>query len=343
MIYLIFLVPFIFSSLVEVIQQKNNKFLIAILGVFLVLFASLRNHVGTDWPAYYHFYQYGVHNVEIGYATLNNLFGNQRLPFYIFLIAINCISIGLISKSLVKFSAIPILSLLIYYSDLYLYFNFSGMRQAIAMSITTFALIYSIGNKRNIYIFFGLILLAMSFHISSIIFSLAYFIPQRKLKNKEIVILAVSFMFFSSLVYIASSFLTGVFASKAEFYLEHQEQASNATLNFIIGLLRRSITILLIFAFGKKFIFKHNLSAYIFNLYIIGFGIYATTYLISPDIGVRMSVYFTVLEMFLLANLLFLVKRVDVKFLLFFIVLLISIYKLYTYTLLPAYDYQSIL
>ena len=89
-------------------------------------------------------------------------------------------------------------------------------------------------------------------------------------------------------------------------------------LNFIIGLLRRSITILLIFAFGKKFIFKHNLSAYIFNLYIIGFGIYATTYLISPDIGVRMSVYFTVLEMFLLANLLFLVKRVDVKFLLFF-------------------------
>lgn len=343
MIYLIFLVPFIFTSFIGLIEKKNNRFFLGILTLFLVLFASLRDRVGTDWPAYADFYQYGVHNVEVGYAFINNLFSEIGLPFYMFLIFINCISIGLITKSALKFSAFPILSLLIYYSDPYLYFNFSGMRQAVAMSITTIALIYSFGDKRNKYFFFSLILLAMSFHITAIIFAIAYFIPQRKFTKKEVFFLIIAFSFFSSLVYLSSSFLTGIFATKAEFYLEHQEQAQNIQTLFIVGLLRRLITIILIFSFGRKIIFKNKISSYLLNLYLIGLGIFATTYLISPDIGVRMSIYFTVLEMFLLANLIYLVKRTDIKFLLFFIVLLVSIYKLYTYMLIPAYDYRSIL
>lgn len=342
MIYLIYLVPFIFSSFVGIIEKKKNKLLIVVLSIFLILFASLRNHVGTDWPAYYRFYQYGVNNVEIGYSTINNFFGDLGLPYFVFLIAINVLSIGLLTKGLVQFSAIPALSLLIYYSDLYLYFNFSGMRQSIALGFTTFALLYSFGSKRNIYIFFGLILCAMSFHISSIIFSLAFFIPQRKFTKKEMIILLIGFSFFSSFVFFASSFLTGIFAKKAEFYLELQE-SSNTAMNFIIGLLRRSITILLVLMFGRKVIFSHNLSAYIFNLYLIGYGIFATTYLISPDIGVRMSVYFTTLEMILLANLIYLVKRTDIKFIIFLIVLITCIYKVSNYLSIEAYEYQSIL
>lgn len=343
MIYLIYLIPFIVTSFIGIVKNKNNKLFLSILFFFLILFASLRDEVGTDWPAYFHFYEYTVHNVEVGYAFINNLFSNLGFPFYIFLILINSLSIGLITKSALKLSAFPILSLLIYYSDPYLYFNFSGMRQALAMSFTTFALVYCFGQKRNKYIFFSLILLAMCFHITSIIFALAFFIPKRKLKKKEFIMLGVGMTFFSSLVYFASTFLTGIFATKAEFYLEHQEQAQNVQLLFAIGLLRRLITVVLIVVFGRKYIFQHNLSAYLFNLYIIGFGIYSTTYLISPDIGVRMSIYFTVLEMFLLANLIYFVKRVDVKFFLYFIVILVSIYKLYTYTLIPAYEYQSIL
>ena len=343
MIYLIFVIPFLFTSIVDVIQNKRNNIILTLSAVFLILFAGLRDGVGTDWPAYKHFYQYGVDNVEIGYAFINNFFKSLDFPFYIFLIFINFISIGLITKASIKLSAIPILSLLIYYSDLYFYFNFSGMRQALALSIIIFSLTYSFGPKRNIYIFLGLILCAITFHISSIIFSLAYFIPRRKLNKKEYIILLVSFTFFSSLVYLASSFLTGIFAAKAEFYLEHQEQSTNIIVLFSVGLARRLIPIILILFFGKNQILENKLSAYLFNLYLIGFGIYATTYLISPDIGVRMSVYFTVLEMFLLANLVYLVKRTDIKFIVLLIIFAVAIYKISTYLNYPAYEYNWII
>lgn len=343
---MLYFIVFFFIFLVNFLTltpKSDKKIGVLIVSIILTLFASLRKGVGTDWDAYYDFYIYGVENVEIGYAFINNFFADHEISFFFFLLVINLFSIRLISKSALEFSLIPIFSLLIYYSDAYLYFNFSGMRQAIAMSLTTFALIYSFGDKRNKYLFFSLILLAMSFHITAIIFAIAYFIPQRKFTKKEVFFLSIAFSFFSSLVFLSSSFLTGIFATKAAFYLEHQEQAQNIHSLFIVGLLRRLITIILIFFFARKVIFKNQISSYLFNLYLIGFGIFTTTYLISPDIGVRMSIYFTVLEMFLLANLIYLVKRTDIKFSLYLIVIAVSIYKLYTYTLLPAYEYQSIL
>ncbi|MCT3834383.1 EpsG family protein [Elizabethkingia anophelis] len=343
MIYLILLFIFIFFSIKECIYNRRNWLLTLFICIILVLFASLRNQVGTDWVAYYNYYKYGVNNVEVGYATLNNFFSSLELPYNFFLLIINLISIILLYKSSKELSAIPALSLLIYYSDLYLYFNFSGMRQAIALSITCFALIFCFGKKRNLFKFLGLILCAMSFHLSSAIFIITFFIPRKKFDKKHYIIFLISLFFFSSLIYLASSLLTGVFAARAEFYLEKQEQAGNILSLFFIGIVRRLIPIVIIIFYGRKSFFKDDLSAYLFNLYIIGVGIFATSYLISPDIGVRLSAYFTILEIFIWANLIAFIKKINVKIVVLIIIYIVCTYKICTYIKYPSYEYNSII
>ncbi|WP_295200736.1 EpsG family protein [uncultured Chryseobacterium sp.] len=342
MIYVVLLILFAILSIMAVIDNRRKKYYY-IISLSLILLASLRDGVGTDWKSYYNFYIYGASDIEVGYATLNNFFSAQGFSFNFFLLIVNVLSIFLISRGTLKLSAIPAISLMIYFSDLYLYFNFSGMRQAIALSFSIYSLTFCIGKKRNIYLFLIVLLCAISFHISAIVFAIAYFVPQRSLNKKEIIFLIIGFTFFSSLVFFASSFLTGLFASKAEYYLEIEQQSSDIKSLFIIGIFRRLIPLVVLFIFSKKYIFKDSTSVYLFNLYLIGLGIYLTTYLISPDVGVRLSVYFTVLEMFLLANLVFFAKKFQIKVILLLIIFSLCSYKLSTYFKYPAYEYKSII
>ena len=340
MIYIILLILFALISIVGMIEHQRKIFYI--ISLILILIAGFRDRVGTDWNSYYNFYIYGATNIELGYATLNDFFSSQGFSFNFFLLVINALSVFLISRGALRLSAIPAISLMIYFSDLYLYFNFSGMRQALALSFSIYSLTFSFGKKRNIYLFLSVIFCAVSFHISSIVFVLAYFVPQRKFNKKEIIFLLIGFTFFSSLVFFASSFLTGLFASKAEYYLEIEEQSSDIKTLFIVGFLRRLIPLIVLFVFSRKYIFKDSTSIYLFNLYLIGLGIYLTTFLISPDIGVRLSVYFTVLEMFLLANLVFFAERIQIKVILLIIIFSLCSYKISTYFKYPAYEYKSI-
>lgn len=345
MIYLIIGICILFFTLLEMNNATKSKsaILSIIVSIIMILLAGLRNKVGTDWPAYFDFYKYGVENVEYGYALINNFFGKGlNLPYNLFLIFINSVAISLMFVASKRNSPLPVLALLLYFSDLYLYFNLSGIRQGLATAFTCFSIYYAYGDKRNFIKFFAFILLAMMFHITSIIFIAAYFIPKRPLKKIEYIILIMSLLSFSSVLFFITNYFTGGLAAKALFYLELQEQEGNIRSLFIVGIIRRSIPLFLILFFANKVYFKEKLRCFLFNLYLVGFCIYLSSYLLSPDIGVRLSSYFIVLEVFMLGHLVYVCfKKVKLVYLLI-IIFTVVFYKISTYMAIPTYIYNFV-
>ncbi len=346
MIYLLIAIFLVFFAIDEIYfyNSKKSKLISCIIAIILILLAGLRNKVGTDWLAYYEYYTFGVKGIEYGYMFFNTLFSEQLgFHYNVFLLVMNAIAISFLVSSSWKLSPLPALALLLYFSDLYLYFHLSGFRQALATCFTCYALTFVILDKRNLIKFILYIIIASSFHLTALIALLAYFIPQRKLFKKEYVIIVIGFMFFSTLIYFTSSFLTGMFAYKAEYYLKLQEQSQNIKVGYAIGIVRRLIPICLILLFARSNYFQNSVSCFLFNLYLIGLGIFVSSYLISPDIGVRVSSYFIIMEIFMLGHLLFSIKGTNKLRLVLLIILIVSFYKVSTYMSNPDYEYNSIL
>lgn len=341
MIYLIIGIFIIFLTYLEALAKPkfSSKTVLGILSFVLVLFAGLRDKVGTDWAAYYDFYQFGTDRVEIGYATLNNFFSGLGLNYNLFLILLNTLSLCLMFQFFNRNTKYSVLALLIFFSDFFLYFNLSGIRQAIAISITCYSINFALERKKMQ--FFLLIFIAILFHFSSLIFIFAYFISKKILNIKQFLMYLLFFTIGTILLNYISDFITMYTMKNADVYVNYQEKAQNLQSLFYIGIAKRFIIIVLILKFGRK-LFEYENFTYFFNLYLFGFAIYLSTYMVSPDIGVRMSSYFTIVDTVLAGAILFVNKNLNVRILIISIFSLISIYKLVGYMDDIYFKYNSI-
>lgn len=342
MIYLIiclFVILLVFVEAIEV-SKLSSAFYGFIICSVMLFFAALRDKVGTDWDAYYEFYTQKTESVEIGYSILNNFFRNSGIHYNLFLFFLNFVSLALFYFSLKKHAVFFVISLLLFYSELFLYFNFSGIRQGIAVSICIYGVRFCIDRKFWKFLFF--VLLAFTFHITALIFIIAYFIPFRKFNKKEFFLITGIFSMLSIIIFAVFNLLSGDLATKAKFYLELQEQDINIKGLFFIGIVKRSIILFMIFVFGKE-IFKVKTSIYFFNVYLIGFGMYLSTYLISPDIGVRLSSYFLIFDIVLAGNLIMFNQNLTTRLLIVTLFSIEAIYKVYTYMNIETYVYHNII
>ena len=341
MIYLVLVIILIILSYAEAIfksKQFSNFFLI-ILSFVLVLFAGLRDKVGTDWDAYFDFYKYSTDKVEIGYATLNNFFSSFSISYNIFLLFINGVSIMFIYKFLEKNTIFKIVSILIFFSNLYLYFNLSGIRQALAISITCFSFTFAL-NKNPIK-FFLLVLLASTFHITAISFLFIYFLPRNNFKVIHILIFSIFFI----LIYFFLSSITDLIAlyslKDANYYINIQEKSESLGQLYIVGIAVRSVILGMIF-YNRKNLNQIENFTYIFNIYLFGLAIFISTYMISPDIGVRVSSYFTIFDLIIAGNLIYSMNNLKSRIFIVTIFSIIAIYKIFGYMGSEYYVYKFI-
>ncbi|MDD5151452.1 MAG: EpsG family protein [Flavobacterium sp.] len=341
MIYLVLGFILIFYSYLEAIEYNYeiSRFAFALSAILLILFAGLRDGtiVGTDSPAYYTNYVSPFWETEPGYKFINFLFSSKLNANYnVFLLFLNGFSIYLMCKFVSKNSVYLVLPFLIFYSDLYLYFNISGIRQGIAMSITCFAMYYAVRKKMKYFLFF--IVCAAMFHVSSLIFIFAYFLPRKSLKFKSIIILVITFGVTIALVnFLGSQF--EYLTKKLLFYSELQEKPDRIEILYLIGVSKRAIIIILSFVY-RKYLFLDEKYTYLFNIYLIGFLIFVATYLISPDFGVRLSVYYTIVDCVLAGYMLSLVNTRSKRMLIVTVFSAIAIYKLLGYMTNEYYTYR---
>ncbi|WAC41451.1 EpsG family protein [Pedobacter sp. SL55] len=343
MIYLIIGLLIIALTYVDAItkDRKFSKYTSLFVLAVMLLLVSLRYQVGTDWDAYYDFYKgnRSTDNVEIGYALLNDLFSGLGFHYNFFILVLNIFALTLMFSYLNKNGFLLCVGLLIFFSDLFLYLNLSGIRQGIAIAITCFSINFAI--NRNFLPFLGCILFAACFHGTALAFLVVYFLPRTKMKFYVIICCAIGFLLCNLFLESISEFITLYTIKSADFYTSQQEKIDNVMNLFYVGIAKRSVIICVILFFGRKMFDLPN-SHFFFNIYLFGFGVYLSSYLISPDIGARLSSYFTIFEMLLAGKLLYAMNNINNRVVVVTLFSLMAIYKLLGYMSFETYVYQTI-
>lgn len=328
---------FIFSYLEirSTITEKEKYFLYVILFVLLIVQVGLRWETGTDWVYYNENFSNStsLQNIlinvlvgfEIGYGFavyVIRLFTDN----YVYLLLIHAlVYYYLIFKASKKLSPFPILSLLLFYT---LTMGYLGSnRQLIALGICLYALKYVVERKATI--FFSLVFLAFLFHTSALLFSVYYFLNKdfKKIHVLAILFLAIAIgqtqipnLLFSGI----GNLLPGASASKADFY-SNKDNLQDVSLT-LTGLIRRLLYFFLFYINYDALTNKFAQYKLIFNGFLFGLIFY---FLFSNSLLIvvnRASLYFNVMECFLLTSQLLLFNLSKDRSYILFIIILYAVF-----------------
>jgi len=340
-IFTLFII-FVFG-LFEINLTLNTRlkfYLKLLIYIILVIQVGLRWETGTDWLPYFNnFETLDNYNIvlanallgfEIGYGTFTFIIKQLCNSFSFFLLIHSLIFYFGIFKTIKKYSPYFFISLLFFYAT-----NLGMVgsnRQLLALVICLFGLDYII--KKQFFKFLLIILIASLFHTTSFIFGVYYFLNRNFKKITLFLVLLLTYIIGKTQIpFIIFSKFGGIFgevsASKTISYTKNANDVlSKNNLNFI-GLLKRLIFIL-IFSINYKYLYKRlNYYILIYNGYVFGLAIY---FLFSSSLLIlvnRGSLYFNVMESFLLSSqILIFNKNLDKNFI-YFIFFMLSIFLLF--------------
>lgn len=171
----------------------------------LLLAVGFRKDVGADYQPYRNIYAtqrlYFSYNdiwakalfrsspldLEWLYSLLNMSFFDIGLPFFAFTFFIAALSLTLKSKFIVKYSPLPVLSLLLLYMPHFMIAESGQMRQGIGIAIAIIAFIFAI--ERRLFMFLFFMYLAIGMHKTNIIFLPTYWLIRIPLNRWRILLL----------------------------------------------------------------------------------------------------------------------------------------------------------
>lgn len=195
-IYSFIAIALFFLSISTISQdqlRKKTKRTFVFMLIVMALIEGLRWEIGTDWENYYSAFMQLSEDVhmDFGYILLNRIvyYIYPNYSLFVFLFAITTYFV--IGKTIIKYSPVPFVSLCLYYCMMTGYLGCN--RQILAMLICLLSIKYVL--QRDLYIFLLFIMMAMSCHITAIMFVPVYFIPNVKFRTKTIIIIVLSCFF----------------------------------------------------------------------------------------------------------------------------------------------------
>jgi hypothetical protein len=342
LIYILTFSIFLIFSCCEIFlkfDKTTKKLFYNLLLLFLVFQMGLRWETGTDWNNYLENFNNTstldeiVLNVllgfEIGYGFIVLIFKQFSSYYFLFLLLHATVFYFIIFKVFKQYASFPIIAILLFYSST---IGILGSnRQLLAIAICLFSIRYIISKNLKIFILFTFV--AFLFHTSAIFFAIAYFL--NKDYNKYLIFIFIAFTVIIGFTNIPLNFfnkLGPIFGEaaklKSDFYLDKGSDSSQSLS--IFGLIRR-ILYFIIFSLSYKSISSKYLYYKLFyNIYTFGLLIYfmfSSSLLILVNRG---SLYFNIMECFLLSSFLIYYNKkwqLGIIFLLLFIISIITFYQ----------------
>lgn len=242
---LIFLYPFFFRFHENDLKWKKQSYVYEIvIATILILIVGLRKKtIGIDTNGYVYRFLHYYSNISLdrlplgffdepGYVLLNWVLGHQFHAGYpVLLLICAAVSIAPVAVIIHKYSDYPELSWVIYLLFGFYTFTFSAMRQALAMGITVLAFL-CIPKKRPVR-FVLLVLLAMMFHKTAIIFLPMYWLRYLKISWGSVFL----FLVIGILIYIFKSPILAFLNENASNYYAEQETGGMFQFLFIMLIL----------------------------------------------------------------------------------------------------------
>lgn len=313
--FIILLIISIFSILEIVLKFDKTKkyvFLTVFFWLFVLLliaFAGFRR-VGADFTSYEVIFDvlqtdnswldWRVITLEPGFKFLIILLRSTSFQFSLIICAL--IAVFLKAKFIKKYSPYPILSLVIYFTSLYVIKEMGQIRHGIALGIILWS--FDALARKNSKRFLLLTLLAVLFHWSAFCVLPLYFFGNRKIPSY--VYIGVMFVIFFMILFNLTSFISTLMnlvpidaiKGKADSYLSGDSAFAvrlgiNSTFIFLIGIM----SILLFFR--KKMTEKFPYFDLILNIYILGIFYFGFFNAVS-EFALRLNVYFRMIDIIIL-------------------------------------------
>jgi hypothetical protein len=327
-----------------------NNYLIPIIAVVLTLLAGFRA-IGVSQDDFNYAYMFdSVYYYEDWFRSRNELMAvvipvtlkNFGIYSYatVFL-TFSALGVSLKLTAIKKYSTNFYFSLLFYYSYFFFLHEMTQIRAGVAIGILMFTItdIY----KRNIYKFIGKVLIASTFHISSLIFLPMYFLNSKKINVK--VYLSVLIITF----FIGVTRAVNVFTIIPGFSSMNQKLTAYQTLNSIfdeVNLLNSTnifyllvLTVLLIFHNQLSQVSKYA----IINFKIFFFAVTSLFFFSSvPPLAWRISELFSV---FIIFNVAYLIELIRPKYAisLFLIIIIFMLFNMNLFKQHIVNPYHSLL
>lgn len=303
---------------------------------FVILFwimSFVRWEVGTDWESYYNYFVFGSKSgyvFEKGFEFINIVIrlGTDNYTILLFLLSIPVFLLKY--YTIYRYSHLPILTLLANYS---LYRgNIFFVRQDIAGAICFFSLKYII-EKRKIK-FLILIIIAMLFHKSSVIFIFAYLIYHLNLtKKKMMIILLISLIFSNSIIELINFISLKLNFWEVNYYLSNlnnnfgYEGTFSKQLSIYLNTIIKLMILGVILLFHK--LEEDSFLKGIFNLNFLGTILYIIFSSISLTLA-RFAYYYELFQIFLYFYIVFFVKNKYIQLIFLFVIIVYLFIKLNT-------------
>jgi hypothetical protein len=346
MIYFLFLFFLVFMGIINLARLNRISILFfSLLSFFFILiFGGLRYNVGADWESYKRiFNEARFDNIfEIGIEPFFNLL-IIAIKFidlnYLWLVFITfTIATALKFQILFKYSNSFFAALLVYFPIQFMAYDINGIRQGLAIGIL-FCSIDSI-LKKKLWTFLAIVVVAMCFHYSAVIFLPFYFIANKKIKAKYIhIAIALSILLGFLLQKVILSVLLprlngleSVFAQKIFSYSSSEEFGQGLSIGF--STLHRLGIFYLFFFFYDKIQLKEGLKNILLNSYLISLVLYFLFSAIEI-VASRGSLYYRSFDILIIASFLTIPHKFEYKFFVFLLICVYAFFGVYTNLKLP--------
>lgn len=308
-------------SVVNIEYQVNTAFSLKISNIyiflsFLVLFLVLatRDHVGTDYQQYVTTYG----NISINSLNTGDVeWLKQSIAFwwickalsfftsnyYYMFAVIGFITLFYFYKAIISVSCNWTYSLFLFLVFCLYYQSFNQVRQVAAIAIIAYS--YKFLKKENFKLFVTTIIVASLFHLSALVFMMAWFIRKIKINFKNIFIYmivgVIFFLFFDKLVNLFNFISYIRTYSSSETY--SMEYGMSTILNFIVRLLMYLGCLM----FAKKTVAREKYTVALYNIVAICTVLQIGA--ISFNIFGRITTYFYIAYIFLIPEVLKTIKE----------------------------------
>ena len=173
------------------IEHRSN-FLCAASILFLIVFASIRWDTGTDFNTYENLFN---KSNEYSFKIIDSLqlewtfrLVAKTVSSFTQLLTVYATLSVLLNYSIIKqYAEYCFVSILVFFSTLFLRYDMGIIRQGAALALIIYSVKYALNNQWKP--FFAFVLLASLFHSSALIFSAVYFIVNKKIPRRVMLII----------------------------------------------------------------------------------------------------------------------------------------------------------
>lgn len=314
--YYIILLTGIFFMLI------NKRPLFLVFAGILCLLAGFRYGIGVDYLAYEYLYnrlqfsfldeiKVGLDHQEVGFRAIGAFLKGLGVTYQQYSTIFAIVNIFFISKICIKYSKNPTLSLLLFFCFYYFTWTFNAIRQAIVIAVGLYYLLKSLEDKKVLKLIIIVALLSL-IHSSAFIILILYFVSKIEFNKKKLILFSVFSVLFSlfPMALIISKLTFLPLYSRILPYLD-----PTVSINFFdFQSLTRIVFLIIAIIYYDQYCKQSEIARKIINMYIISIILYFLLQF-SELTAARVAIYGKFLDIIILANILFLYKKIINKLL----------------------------